>query len=171
MRRRELIETGAGLQRENDLGVRPIGAAQRHDLFGDLRADADAVALLRPSAILARAAFNARVQHRPLRRREPHQHTVGCRRNRGINGGSGRRLEIDRVGGALLLHHSHGVIDRAVDNGEDARLQDCIRRHRSRVDRDDIPVSDHIRCACQAGWINRPTAPKRARLVRREFVP
>ncbi len=145
MRRRELVETGAGLRREDDPDVGLVGAAQRHDSFRDLRADADTLGLAVTVGDLGQGRIQGSIHHGALRRCEANERTMCRRCNRRINGGCSRRLEIDSVGRALPVHRSHRIVDRAVDNGEDARLQDRVRRHRRGAERDDVPVRDRIR--------------------------
>ena len=53
-----------------------------------------------PSAILDRLALSA-ASAWPLRGREPHQAPMSGCDNRGLHRGSGRRLDIDRIGAAL----------------------------------------------------------------------
>ena len=122
----------------------PSRAAQRHDFFGDLLAERGAVGLALPVGDLGQADVQCRVQHGPLRRREPHQAPVSGCDNRGLHRGSGRRLDIDRVGAALAVDGAYRVVNRAVDNRERARLQDRIRRDCGRVQRDHIPVGHRI---------------------------
>ena len=151
MGRGELIEADAGLRGERDLRSGAIGAAQCHDFFGDLLAERGAVGLALPVGDLGQADIQCGVQHGPLRWCEPHQAPVSGCDNRGLHRGSGRRLDIDRVGAALPVDGADRVVNRAVDNRQRARLQDRIRGDCRRVQRDHIPVGHLIRVGTRNG--------------------
>jgi hypothetical protein len=52
--------------------------------------------------------------------------------------------DVYRICGAAAVDRTHRVVDRRVNDCKRARLQDRVRWHRRRADRDDVPFGHHV---------------------------